>query len=128
MIIQGLIETNQGPVDVSKLEVGDCVLNQMHRAHPVTAVEKTEVEGGFTFKKNKALIVAKRTSVRTLYGTLPLTGNKKLAVTMVQPNMREIRDVAIPVKGTFTAYKITVDNSEEVFASNYCVETEKSHD
>lgn len=127
MIIQGSIETNKGPVDVRDLKIGDCVLNQMHRAHPVTAIEEIEVTGGFTFKKNKALILAKQTSVRTLYGAMTLTGNRKMPLTMVQPNMREIRDTAVPVSGTFTAYKITADGGDAVFASNYCIETGESH-
>ena len=91
MIIQGLIETNKGPIDIRDLKVGDCVLNQMHRAYPITTIEKVEVTGGVTFKKNKALVVAKNTVVRTLYGQTILTGKKNIIITMVQPNMREIR-------------------------------------
>lgn len=127
MIIQGLIETNKGPIDIRDLKVGDCVLNQMHRAYPITTIEKVEVTGGVTFKKNKALVVAKNTVVRTLYGQTILTGKKKIMITMVQPNMREIRDVAIPINGNFMAYNIKVDDSAEVFANNYCIEMEDGH-
>lgn len=127
MIIQGLIETNKGPIDIRDLKVGDCVLNQMHRAYPITDIEKLEVTGGVTFKKNKALIVAKNTVVRTLYGQTILTGKKKIMITMVQPNMREIRDVAIPIAGNFQAYNIKVDDGTEVFANNYCIEMENGY-
>lgn len=127
MIIQGLIETNKGPIDIRDLKVGDCVLNQMHRAYPITAIEKVEVTGGVTFKKNKALVVAKNTVVRTLYGKTILTGKKNIMITMVQPNMREIRDVAIPITGNFQAYNINVDDGAEVFANNYCIEMENWH-
>ena len=124
MIIQGFISTDKGPVDIKELKVGDRVLNQMHRAHTVTAIETEEVSGGFTFKKNPQLIVAKKTAVRTLYGAVSLTGTKKKSLTMVQPNMREVRDTAVPVSGNFTAYRLTVEGGDAVYASNYCVELE----
>ena len=124
MIIQGFISTDKGPVDIKELKAGDRVLNQMHRAHTVIAIETEEVSGGFTFKKNPSLIVAKKTAVRTLYGAVSLTGTKKKSLTMVQPNMREVRDTAVPVSGSFTAYRLTVDGGDAVYASNYCVELE----
>lgn len=124
MIIKGFISTDKGPVDIRELKVGDRVLNQMHRAHTVTSVETVEVDGGVTFKKNSSLLLAKATSVRTLYGNIYLHGIKKISVHMVQPNMREVRDSAVPVEGKFTAYKIKAEGGESIFASNYCVNLE----
>lgn len=124
MIIRGFISTDKGPVDIVELKVGDRVLNQMHRAHTVTSVETVEVDGGVTFKKNPSLLLAKETSVRTLYGNIYLHGIKKTSVHMVQPNMREVRDSAVPVEGKFTAYKIKAEGGDAVFASNYCVNLE----
>ncbi len=124
MIIKGFISTDKGPVDIVELNAGDRVLNQMHRPHTVTAIEAEEVDGAVSFKKNPSLLLAKETSVRTLYGNIYLHGAKKTSVHMVQPNMREVRDTAVPVEGKFTAYRIKVDGGDSLFTSNYCVNLE----
>lgn len=73
MIIQGLILTDKGPVDIKELKPGDKVLNQLHRAFAVKEIQNKSVSVAYTFGKNPKLIVSKGAILKTVYG------NKKVA-------------------------------------------------
>lgn len=124
MIIQGMITTNKGPVDVTELAVGDKVLDQNHRPRVVKEIKTAKVKGAFTFTKNPGLVLSKKTRVRTVYGTLSLTGTKNLSVTMAYSGTRNVLDTAISQNGEFTAYDIRLDGGDTLYASYYCTETE----
>lgn len=126
MIISGLISTDKGPVDILDLKIGDMVLNEMHRPHKVVNIERIEVKGGYRFTKNPNLILSRKTKIRSLYGDVILTG-RKIPITMIMPNMRSVRDVAKSVNESFVAYKVTLENTNTLYASNYCI-VEESYD
>lgn len=127
MIIKGYISTDKGPIDIQDLKVGDKVLNQMHRAHPVRSIEKVQIEDAITFRKNKQLIIAKDTTLITLYGAVSIGDNKKKILTMMRADMKNVRDVIIPVKGEFTAYKLVIEGSDNVYVAGYCIKVEEYH-
>lgn len=127
MIIQGLIETDKGPIDVTELAVGDKVLDQNHRPRAVTEIKTAKVKGAFTFAKNPGLVLSKKTKIRTVYGTLSLTGTKNLPITMACSGTRNVPDVAIPQNGEFTAYDIRLEGGNTFYASHYCVGTEETN-
>lgn len=120
MIIKGLILTDKGPVDISETKVGNMVLNDMHRPHKVLSIEREDIKGGYTFSKNPNLILGKKSIIRTLYGDVALTG-KKVNIVTLQPNMRQIKDIAINTNKTYTAYKLRLEDSNTLYVSNYCV-------
>lgn len=124
MIIQGLILTDKGPVDIKDLKIGDRVLNQMHRAFAVNEIEKKTVRGAYTFKKNPKLVVAKNTVLRTVYGNKKAVNLEKTEFYMTQPNMRTVKDKLQKRTGEHIAYVITAEGCDSLFASNYCLELE----
>lgn len=126
MIIQGMITTNKGPVDVTELAVGDKVLDQNHRPRVVKEIKTAKVKGAFTFAKNPGLILSKKIKIRTVYGTLRLTGTKNLPITMACSGTRNVPDTVIPQTGEFTAYDIRLEGGNTFYASHYCVETEET--
>ncbi len=124
MIIQGMIATDQGPVDVKELAVGDRVLDQNHRPRGVKEIKVSKVKGAFTFAKNPGLVLSKKTKIRTVYGTISLTGTKNLSVTMAYSGTRNVQDTVVPVTGEFDAYDVRLDGGDTFYASYYCTETE----
>lgn len=124
MIIQGQVLTDNGPVDIKNLKPGDKVLNQLHRAFAVTAVQKKTVSVAYTFAKNPNLLVAKGVVLKTIYGNKKVSVLEKTAVYMAQPNMRMVKDTVSKKTGEYTAYEIKTDDCDSVFVSNYCLKME----
>ena len=119
MIIKGLVETDKGPVEIAELTAHDNVLDRMHRPRKVLAVEAKEVSGGFTFAKNPGLILAKESTLRTLYGDVVLTGDTE--ISMLLPTSRRVQDSAKSIDGTYTAYAVTIEDADALYVSQYCV-------
>ena len=119
MIIKGFVETDKGPVEIAELTARDKVLDRMHRPRKVLAVEAKEVSGGFAFAKNPGLILAKDSTLRTLYGDVVLTGDTE--ISMLLPTSRRVQDSAKSIDGTYTAYAVTIEDSDALYVSQYCV-------
>ena len=119
MIIKGFVETDKGPVEIAELTAGDKVLDRMHRPRKVLAVETKEVSGGFAFAKNPGLILAKESTLRTLYGDVVLTGDTE--ISMLLPTSRRVQDSAKSIDGTYTAYAVTIEDADSLYVSQYCV-------
>ena len=105
MIIQGLILTDKGPVDIKELKPGDKVLNQLHRAFAVKEIQNKSVSVAYTFGKNPKLIVSKGAILKTVYG------NKKVAE-------------AEKTVGKYITYEIKAEGCDSIFAGNYCFKLE----
>ncbi len=121
MIIQGYVETDKGPVEISKLAVGDNVLDEMHRPRKVLAIETKTVKGGYKFQKNPDLILAKKTILKTLYGEVALTGRKAGNIFMQLSTSRDIKDTVNCVGGEWTAYNVQIEGASSIYVSHYCV-------
>ena len=127
MIIKGMITTNDGPVDIAELKAGHKILNQMHRAFAVSKVENMKASEGYTFEKNPNLIVTKGTVVKTMHGDKKVEELSGKEFYMAQPNMRMVKDKAVPLKKKYTAYKVIAEGAGSIFAANYSLEWEDSN-
>ena len=124
MIIQGQVLTANGPVDIKNLKPGDKVLNQLHRAFAVTAVQKKTVSVAYAFTKNPNLMVTKETIIKTVYGSKKVEKTENVFFYMAQPNARMIKDKAQKVLDEYIAYDIQAEGCNSIFVSNYCLELE----
>lgn len=124
MIIQGLILTDKGPVDIKELKPGDKVLNQLHRAFAVKEIQNKSVSVAYTFGKNPKLIVSKGAILKTVYGNKKVAEAEKTSFYMAQPNMRMVKDKAEKTVGKYITYEIKAEGCDSIFAENYCFKLE----
>lgn len=129
MIIKGDIHTNNGPVPIEKLKVGDKVVDQQHRARAVLSIEKKSADKLMAFTRNRAVLSAD-TVLMTVYGprsAVALPGVKQLkstAVQMAHPNARIAADEVNVTDAAAEGYVITVEDGKTVFVNNYCIKLE----
>lgn len=123
MIINGKVLTNQGPVSIENVKVGDMVINLNNRPDEVLTIEEQTAQEILRFKDNPGLLVSKDTVIATRYGKLEGKSVTKptRACMLYQAEAPCYWDIVTPDKAeqTMKGYVINLKNGHGIFVNGY---------
>lgn len=129
MIISGKILTNQGPVPIEKVKVGDMVINLNNRPDEVLNIEEKEAQEVLRFKDNPGILISKDTVIATRYGKIEGENITKptRACMLYQAEAPCYWDIVTPdkVKQNMTGYVVTLKNGHGIFVNGYGICTQE---
>lgn len=123
MIINGKVLTNQGPVPIETVKVGDMLINLNNRPDEVLNIEEKAAQEVLRFKDNPGLLVSKDTVIATRYGKVEGKNITKptRACMLYQAEAPCYWDIVTPDKTEkpMKGYAITLKNGQGIFVNGY---------
>lgn len=129
MIINGKVLTNQGPVPIENVKVGDMLINLNNRPDEVVNIEEQTAQDILRFKDNPGLLISKDAVIATRYGKMEGKDITKptRACMLYQAEAPCYWDIVTPDKAEkpMNGYVITLKNGQGIFMNGYGICTQE---